>query len=146
MSRSITSGACSKKKYYKMHVSVDQLNLASGEIKMNTPIEELSLLKKQSAPSLSAMGERLLSMLQLQRMINERMDEQWYSHRPPFLRAAIMGAAEAVNHYGYKWWEKKNPDLPQVRLALVDVFHFLISHEMLENGRRDHELAKIANE
>lgn len=126
---------------------VDKLNFAQGD-KMNdmTGIEDISILKKMSAPSLSPMGERLMVMLQLQRMINDRMDEQWYSHRPPFLRAAIMGAAEAVNHYGYKWWEKKNPDLPQVRLALVDVFHFLISHEMLENGRRDKELGKIANE
>lgn len=113
---------------------------------MDTPIEELSLLRKYSAPSLSAMGERLLAMLQLQRMINERMDEQWYTHRPPFLRAAIMSAAEAVNHHGYKWWETKTPDLPQARLALVDVFHFLISHEMLGNGRRDVELSNIAGE
>lgn len=111
-----------------------------------TAMEEISILKKISAPTLSPMSERLLAMLQLQRMINDRMDEQWYSHRPPFLRAAIMGAAEAVNHYGYKWWETKSPDLPQARLALVDVFHFLISYEMLGNGRRDHELIRIANE
>jgi len=111
-----------------------------------TAMEEISILKKLSVPTLSPMSERLLVMLQLQRMINDRMDEQWHSHHPPFLRAAIMGAADAVNHYGYKWWEKKSPDLPQARLALVDVFHFLISYEMLGNGRRDNELVKIANE
>lgn len=105
-------------------------------------MEDISVLKKMSAPGLSPMSERLLAMLQLQRLINDRMDEQWYSQRPPFLRAAIMGAAEAVNHYGYKWWEKKNPDLPLARLALVDVFHFLISYEMLGNSGRIKSLSK----
>jgi hypothetical protein len=108
--------------------------------------ENISMLKRISSPTLSPMGERLLVMLQLQRMNNDRMDEQWYSHRPPFLRAAIMAAADAMNQYGYKWWEQKYPDIPKVRLALVDAFHFVISHEMLEHGRRDAELAKIAGE
>lgn len=108
--------------------------------------EDISGLKKTPTLMPFRMSERLMAMLQLQRMINDRMDEQWFTHRPPFLRAAVMGAAEAVSHYGYKWWETKTPDLPQTRLALVDVFHFLISYEMLGNGRRDEELAKIASE
>lgn len=109
-------------------------------------VEDLAILRKMAAPRLSRMGERLFAMLQLQRMINDRMDADWHTHRPPFLRAAVMGAAEAMSHYGYKWWENKTPDLPQTRLALVDVFHFLISYEMLGNGRRDPELANIAKE
>lgn len=32
-----------------------------------------------------------------------------------------------VDHIGWKWWRKKRPDLEQVALELIDVWHFGLS-------------------
>tara|TARA_R110001592_G_scaffold217488_17_gene471312 strand:- start:655 stop:1167 length:513 start_codon:yes stop_codon:yes gene_type:complete len=31
------------------------------------------------------------------------------------------------DHYGYKWWKKQQPDLAQVQLEVVDIWHFGMS-------------------
>jgi dimeric dUTPase (all-alpha-NTP-PPase superfamily) len=33
-----------------------------------------------------------------------------------------------LEHYGFKWWKKQEPDMAQVQLELVDIWHFLLSH------------------
>jgi hypothetical protein len=91
-------------------------------------------------------GDSLFTMLQLQRTLNAREDAEWYTRRPPFLRAAIITAATAMNHYGCALWDARSPDLPRVQQDMVGLLQLLLSHEMLSQGRRDEELARAAKE
>lgn len=91
-------------------------------------------------------GDNLFVMLQLQRTLNERADQDWYTKVPPFLRMAMLTAATAMEHYGCQLWSTPEPDLPEVQQDMIAILQLLLSHEMLYHGRRDDELTKIAKE
>ncbi len=38
-----------------------------------------------------------------------------------------------LEHYGWKWWKKQEPDIMQVKLEVVDIVHFALSIR-LEQG------------
>lgn len=72
-----------------------------------------------------------VEMLKMQNFMNEVINKEWVSMGWPFLRAVLVEATEAIEHVGWKWWKKQTPDWPQVRLELVDIWHFILSNEML---------------
>jgi len=85
----------------------------------------------------------LRSMLKLQVDMNRKIDPQWHVAGFPFLRAAFVEAAEALEHYGWKWWKKQTPDMGQLRIELIDIWHFLMSHYLVLAGN-DQEAAARA--
>jgi len=80
----------------------------------------------------------LISMLQLQDEINLVIDPCWRGAKRPFLRAAMMEAAEAVEHHGWKWWKKQALDMPQLQLEIVDIWHFMLSQWIIDFPRKDY--------
>jgi len=83
-----------------------------------------------NAPSLAV----LRSMLKLQVDMNVKIDPQWHLAGFAFLRAAFVEAAEALEHYGWKWWKKQTPDMVQLRIELIDIWHFLMSDYLVRAG------------
>ena len=83
-----------------------------------------------NAPSLAV----LRSMLKLQVDMNVKIDPQWHVAGFAFLRAALVEAAEALEHYGWKWWKKQTPDMAQLRIELIDIWHFLMSDYLVRAG------------
>jgi len=81
----------------------------------------------------------LVSMLTLQDDVNRLIDPCWRASGNPFLRAAMMEAAEALDHHGWKWWKKHSIDLPQLQLELVDIWHFLLSDWIIAHPTKDFE-------
>lgn len=73
------------------------------------------------------MIEKLKTMLALQDETNQRLHPEWKTQGWDFLLAARMEASEAIDHLGYKWWAPKEPDYDQVRMEVVDIWHFLLS-------------------
>ncbi|MYD42915.1 MAG: dUTP diphosphatase [Gammaproteobacteria bacterium] len=73
-------------------------------------------------------------MLQLQRTHNEKVHPQWDEQGYPFTRAIWIECAELMDHYGWKWWKHQVADLEQVKLELVDIWHFGLSALMIEYG------------
>lgn len=74
-------------------------------------------------------------MLDLQSKLNTLVDKDWISKRFPYLRAAFVEAAEALDHYGWKWWKQQAPDIPQVQMEISDILHFYLSDILLDaNG------------
>lgn len=69
----------------------------------------------------------LTEMLNLQDSLNRRVDPEWTTRGNRWTRAIVVEGAEALDHYGWKWWKKQTPDLPQVHLELVDIWHFILS-------------------
>lgn len=78
----------------------------------------------------------LIGMLELQDRMNRKINPDWLSAGYPFLRAVLVEAGEAMDHYGWKWWKSQPPNLPQLRIELVDVWHFVLSH-FLVNAKGD---------
>ena len=95
------------------------------------------------------MKEKLLVMLDMQDAMNSRVNPDWRQANSPWYRAIWTECAEMLDHYGWKWWKYQAPELDQVRLELVDIFHFAMSDALLghsdNNGVADKILAELAN-
>lgn len=77
------------------------------------------------------------AMLTLQDRMNTKVHPHWIEQNFEWFRALWIECGELVEHYGYKWWKKQTPDMEQVKLEVVDIWHFGLS--MLFDGRRDIE-------
>lgn len=71
---------------------------------------------------------QLKTMLELQGSMNAKVDPNWLKLDWNFLRAASQECAEAIDHHGWKWWKKQEPNMPQLQMELVDIWHFFLSH------------------
>ena len=89
----------------------------------------------------------LLAMLALQERMNRKIDPAWASAGHAFLRAVLVEAVEGLEHYGWKWWKRQDPNLEQLRIELVDIWHFLLSHYLVACGGNAAEAGRrIASE
>lgn len=70
----------------------------------------------------------LRTMLELQCRLNAAVDPVWIASDYPWHRAIMVEAVEALDHHGWKWWKATGePDVPQIQLELVDIWHFAMS-------------------
>ena len=77
----------------------------------------------------------LRAMLELQDSMNRKINPDWLAAGYPFLRAVLVEAVEALDHYGWKWWKSQATDLAQLRIELIDIWHFLLSEYLVRaNG------------
>ena len=88
----------------------------------------------------------LMTMASLQDEHNVQVHAEWKEQGHDYYRAIWVECAEMLDHFGWKWWKKQEPDINQVKLELVDIWHFALS----ELIRSDHlneslgeELAKV---
>ena len=77
---------------------------------------------------------RLESMLDLQDGINSKIRLDWRNANNAWFRAIWTECAELLDHVGWKWWKHQQPDIPQVQLELVDIFHFGLSELLQQHG------------
>ena len=77
----------------------------------------------------------LLAMLELQDSMNKKIDNDWLAKRHAYLRAVLVEATEALEHYGWKWWKKQTPDMAQLRIEMIDIWHFVLSEYLLRSAR-----------
>ena len=73
-------------------------------------------------------------MLVMQDRMNSRVHENWQAQDFEWYRAIWTECAELIEHYGYKWWKKQEADMEQVRLEVIDIWHFGLS-AMFGNGK-----------
>ncbi len=73
------------------------------------------------------MKQALVTMLTMQHNMNTRVHENWIAQRFEWYRAVWIECGELIDHYGYKWWKKQAHDVEQVRLEIVDIWHFGMS-------------------
>ncbi len=79
------------------------------------------------------MHARIVTMLNLQDSMNRKVHADWIAQRFAWYRAAWIECGELIEHHGYKWWKKQTPDMEQVRLEIIDIWHFGMS--ILLDGR-----------
>ena len=88
------------------------------------------------------MKQALVNMLTMQHNMNTRVHEKWVEQDFEWYRAAWIECGELIEHYGYKWWKKQEPDLEQVRLEVIDIWHFGLS-ALFQDGK---DIEQIATE
>lgn len=76
------------------------------------------------------MQQQLQAMLALQDEINTLVNRDWREQNFAWYRAIWVESAELLDHYGWKWWKKQSPEMDQVKLELVDIWHFGLSLEL----------------
>jgi dimeric dUTPase (all-alpha-NTP-PPase superfamily) len=84
----------------------------------------------------------LAAMLELQERMNRKINPQWRAAGYDFLRAVLVEAVEALEHYGWKWWKHQPPNLEQLRIELIDIWHFLLSHTLVATAGDAPEAAR----
>ena len=70
-------------------------------------------------------------MLKLQSEINATVNPDWLKAGYPYLRAALMEGAEAIEHIGWKWWKHQEKNLPALQMEAVDIWHFYLSAKLI---------------
>lgn len=98
----------------------------------------------ESSSSASNLGQARYAMLQtMARMQDEHntlVHAQWRTQGYAYYRAIWVECAEMLDHFGWKWWKKQDGDLDQVKLELVDIWHFALS-ELLRQDRLEDSVA-----
>lgn len=72
-------------------------------------------------------------MLEMQSGMNAKVNPNWVDAAYPYLRAVVVEGAEAIEHHGWKWWKKQECEQEQLQMELVDIWHFTLSHILLEH-------------
>ncbi|MBU2882624.1 dUTP diphosphatase [Psychrosphaera sp. B3R10] len=86
------------------------------------------------------MKQQILTMLQMQDDMNTKVHPQWREQGFAWHRAIWVELAEMLDHYGWKWWKHQSPDIEQVHLELIDIFHFGLSARLV-TGQSVSEIA-----
>lgn len=73
------------------------------------------------------MQTAIVNMLQMQHRMNTRVHDQWIEQQFAWYRAIWVECGELLDHVGYKWWKHQQADLEQIRLEVVDIWHFGLS-------------------
>ena len=88
-------------------------------------------------PERNQVRAMLQTMGDLQDAHNRQVAPDWRERGFDYYRAVWVECAELLDHFGWKWWKHQQPDLEQVRLEVVDIWHFGLSMLLLEDGLDD---------
>jgi len=70
------------------------------------------------------------TMAEMQDHHNCHVHPRWREQGYAYYRAVWVECAELLDHFGWKWWKHQRPDLDQVKLEIVDIWHFGLSDIM----------------
>jgi dUTPase len=87
-----------------------------------------------------SLKQALVNMLTMQNSMNTRVHPDWINQNFEWYRATWMECGELIDHYGYKWWKKQVPDMEQVQLEVIDIWHFGLS-ALFTEGRSIEQIA-----
>ena len=86
------------------------------------------------------------TMLDLQDRMNTKVHPEWREQGFEWYRAAWIECAELMDHAGYKWWKHADPDMEQIQLEVVDIWHFGLSAMICRCDSLDELAAQIADD
>ena len=85
---------------------------------------------------------QLTAMLEMQDGMNNKVNPDWVSANNNWHRAIQVEGVEAIEHHSWKWWKKQECDMAQLRMELVDIWHFMLS-AAIQNKHGNIALAKL---
>ncbi len=90
----------------------------------------------------SQAADMLRTMADLQEAHNRHVHPEWRTQGYEYYRAIWVECAELLDHFGWKWWKQQHADLDQVKLEIVDIWHFALSDLLRKEALTD-ELATL---
>ena len=72
-------------------------------------------------------AKQIKEMMDVQDELNCQLNPDWEKAGWDFSLAADVEMVEAIEHYGWKWWKHQECDINQVKMELVDIWHFILS-------------------
>jgi hypothetical protein len=84
------------------------------------------------------------TMAGMQEGHNHQVHADWRTQEYPYYRAIWVECAELLDHFGWKWWKHQQPDADQVKLELVDIWHFGLSEILRAHPAADTALDEVA--
>jgi len=88
------------------------------------------------------MKQAFITMLEMQDRMNQKVHPDWIAQQFDWYRAIWIECGELVEHYGYKWWKKQTPDMDQVKLEAIDIWHFGMS-ALFVDGKTLEDIAEL---
>jgi dimeric dUTPase (all-alpha-NTP-PPase superfamily) len=85
-------------------------------------------------------AEMLRTMARMQEAHNEHVHPEWQTQGYEYYRAIWVECAELLDHFGWKWWKQQHADIDQVKLEIVDIWHFALS-DLIRAGTLSDDLA-----
>ena len=85
-------------------------------------------------------ARQLADMAEMQDHHNRLVHPRWRHQGHDYYRAVWVECAELLDHFGWKWWKRQQADVEQVRLEIIDIWHFGLS-ELLRANQLDEPLA-----
>lgn len=76
--------------------------------------------------------QQILAVLELQDRMNSRINPEWKTAGSAWMRAVMVEGVEGLESQGWKWWKKQTPDLANIRMELVDIWHFIVSEAIIQ--------------
>lgn len=71
-------------------------------------------------------GARIIA--ELQDRLNKKINPNWIGAKQDFIGAGMIELAEAIDSTAWKWWKHQEVDYDNIKVELVDYFHFELSH------------------
>ncbi|HEY5647668.1 MAG TPA: dUTP diphosphatase [Pseudomonadales bacterium] len=87
-------------------------------------------------------ADMLRTMAEMQEAHNRHVHPEWRTQGYEYYRAIWVECAELLDHFGWKWWKQQRADLDQVKLEIVDIWHFALS-DLLRAERLTNDLAAL---
>ena len=84
---------------------------------------------------------RLAVMARMQAEHNDEVHPDWRNQGFEYYRAVWVECAELLDHFGWKWWKQQVTDFEQVKLEIVDIWHFGLS-DLIRDDLVGAELAR----
>ena len=78
-------------------------------------------------------SRQLADMAEMQERHNRLVHPRWRQQGHVYYRAVWVECAELLDHYGWKWWKRQQADLEQVKLEVIDIWHFGLSELLRAN-------------
>lgn len=78
-------------------------------------------------------SRQLADMAAMQDSHNRLVHPRWRQQGHDYYRAVWVECAELLDHYGWKWWKRQQADPEQVKLEIIDIWHFGLSELLRAN-------------
>lgn len=78
--------------------------------------------------------QHIIQGIALQDKMNSKINPEWRTAGYEYLRAVVVEGAEALEHWGWKWWKKQETDQGQFNVEIVDIWHFILSEAIKHHG------------
>lgn len=81
--------------------------------------------------------DKLAEMFTMQDTLNMMLHKEWKDQPWDMNQAIIAEAGELLKELGFKWWKQHEPDYDNVRIELVDLWHFILNTYLVKRNETE---------